>query len=161
MKSSLTKFIEQIETAKKDIPERSSVKKILDSHNFDKNDRSDTFLDKLLNSFPDDTNSILDNEDISEKKESRRPIQLPKEFTDLGFEDKLESELEDFISILQQIEGVEDYNSVDDDELTEFDRSLQSGRVLGNFIQEELQEAAEESQQLSTELDELLKELEG
>jgi len=159
LKSSLTKFIEQIETAKKDIPERSSVKKILDSHNFDKNDRSDTFLDKLLNSFQDDTNSISDNEIIFEKKASRRPIQLPKEFTDLGFEDKLESELEDFISILEQIEGVEDYNSVDD-ELTEFDRSLQSGRVLGNFIQEELQEAAEESEQLSTELDELLEQLE-
>jgi len=77
----------------------------------------------------------------------------------LGFEDKLESQLNDFIAILEQIEGSEDYNSLDD--TVEVDRSFKSGRVLGNFIQQELQEAADESVQLSRELDQLLVELEG
>ena len=77
----------------------------------------------------------------------------------MGFEDKLESQLNDFIAILEQIEGSEDYNSLDD--TVEVDRSFKSGRVLGNFIQQELQEAADESVQLSRELDQLLVELEG
>ena len=77
----------------------------------------------------------------------------------MGFEDKLESQLNEFIAILEQIEGSEDYNSLDD--TVEVDRSFKSGRVLGNFIQQELQEAADESVQLSRELDQLLVELEG
>ena len=153
----MAKFIEQIESAKKEeIPERSSVSKILKSHKFDdSNGRTNTFLDKLLNSFDEEDNSVLDYE----AEEPRKAVKVPKDFRDLGFEDKLESQLNDFIAILEQIEGSEDYNSLDD--TVEVDRSFKSGRVLGNFIQQELQEAADESVQLSRELDQLLVELEG
>jgi len=152
-KSSLTKFIEEIQVSrqKAESAEPPSVKHLLASYDT-KSRGSETFLDKLLNT-------------LQAKEEPavvvKKTVPAKKNTAEADFA----AQLKDFISILEQLEQGGDFPAnnevVEQERRRDPDLSRGMGRQLGSFLEEELNEAAAESNQLSSDLDELLQELEG
>lgn len=154
-KSSLTKFIEEIQVTrqKAESPEpSSSVKHLLASYDT-KSRGSETFLDKLLN-----TLQVKEAEPAAVVKKTVPAKKITAHEADFA------AQLKDFISILEQLEQGEDLTAnnevVEQERRRDSDLSRGFGRQLGSFLEEELNEAAAESNQLSSDLDELLQELE-
>jgi len=155
-KSSLTKFIEEIQVTRQKAESAepsSSVKHLLASYDT-KSRGSETFLDKLLN-----TLQVEDAEPAAAVVKKTVPAKK-----NTAHEADFAAQLKDFISILEQLEQGEDFAAnnevVEQERRRDSDLSRGFGRQLGSFLEEELNEAAAESNQLSSDLDELLQELE-
>jgi len=164
-KSSLTKFIEDIQLSrqKAKTTKPSSVKHLLASYDTKSGGGKETFLDKLLTTLQD-----KDDQQTADQR-TAAPVEVPakKDAAEADFAGQLKA----FISILEQLDQGTDYTG--DNEVVEQGQQLREqdrrrdpdltrgfGRQLGSFLEEELNEAAAESNQLSSDLDELLQELE-
>ena len=161
LKGALTKFIEEVQEAKSKSNKDESLEDLLKSHDFEEKD-SESFLDKLIKS--------LQNKSESESKDEKKKLIKVAEkenkegissFPTFDSED-LDADFDQFLAALEEIEGSEYSNDISENEAEpEEDHSLLSGLQVGSFLQEELNSAAAESEQLSLELEQLLQQLEG